>query len=94
MHFLSIEIKEEVNVIKFYTRCFITQVGNLAFSKGGFDIKIPNLLSFHRVLHKWDFMTGNKVVTFILQSTNQTEENKISKTFFRKNNTLLKVRSE
>ena len=32
---------------------------------GAFNIKILNLLSFHRVLHERDSMTGNKGVTLM-----------------------------
>ena len=34
-----------------------------------FNIKIPDLLSFHRVLNERDFMTGNKVVTLMQWAT-------------------------
>ena len=36
--------------------------------RGSFNIEILDLLSFHRVLHERDSMTGNKVVTYICPS--------------------------
>ena len=66
--YFYINIKVEVNFIKFCTVAFIACLGilKLEYSKVGLKIlQHSTLFSFHIVLHEWDSIKGNKVVTFI-----------------------------